>query len=201
MRASALRLVVVCLLALPAAAQTTFDLRTSDPYPEGTIEDLDENASFTITKDGIAATLTANDGVLNQTGSGFGVNAAASGDDTDNLDDGSGVIESVTVSFDADVLLDEIGLSALGASDSGTVVIAGGTPQVLNMSTTTFSSGNLITAGQTFVVTYSTGNGFSFDDFTISTPSAAVPASGAVAWIALPALLAAAGALALRRRR
>ena len=200
MRSSTLRLVAVCLLAAPAAAQTTFDLRTSDPYLEGIIEDLDESASFTITKDGIAATLTANDGVLNQTGGGFGVNAAGSGDDTDNIDDGSGVVESVTVSFDVDVLLDEIGLGSVGGSDTLSLVIAGGSPQTLDQNSNPISSGNLITAGQTFVLTHATGNGISFDDFTVSTPStAAVPATGATAWILLPTLLAGAGALALRR--
>ena len=96
-------LLMVSLLVGPflsLSQNVFFDLRTSDPiYSEGAIEDL-EGVSMTLTLNEISTTLTASDGVLNQTISGFGVNASGSGDDTDQLDNGSGLDESISISFD-----------------------------------------------------------------------------------------------------
>ena len=46
---------------------------------------LDDQASATVTNQGIIVTLTASDGVLNRTVDGFGINGSDTGDDTDAL--------------------------------------------------------------------------------------------------------------------
>src|SRR5215203_4356554 len=72
-------------------APVLFDLRAD------AIEDIDEVASFSLTIDGLTATLSALVGgstnagdVLNRTASGFGVNAAGVGDATDQIDSFNG---------------------------------------------------------------------------------------------------------------
>lgn len=88
MRNSALTLSLVFFLALPTSASAeiiTFDF-------EGMAgADLDaggSSGSTSVTVGGITLTLTAsaNSGVFNQTGTGFGINAAGTGDDTDAFD-------------------------------------------------------------------------------------------------------------------
>ena len=120
-------LVIVCTLSTQAYSfPITFDMRGS----EGSV--VDGLASGPVTVDGLTATLTANSGVLNQTGSGFGVNAFGSGDDTDTIDDGV-IDEFVTIEFNQIVTFNQLLLSLVTSSqnDEASLTIAGGIPTIL----------------------------------------------------------------------
>ncbi len=187
------------LLALPLpAAAAIFDLRTTDPYPEGTIADL-EGPSFSITVDGISATLTAIPGVLNQTASGFGVNAPGGGDNAGRIDGGEG-IETVVVSFSEAVVLESIELSSFSVGEEGSLVIAGGAPIAVTTGNPDLGSGQPIPAGQSFLLGYVAGNGFSFDRFEVS-PAAPVPGLGSWGLRALVLVMGVVGATLLHRPR
>ena len=173
-------LVIVCALSTSTQAYSfpiTFDMRGS----EGSV--VDGLASGSVTKDGLTATLKANDGKLNQTGSGFGINASGGGDDTDAIDNRSGVTEFVTIMFDQVVTFDQLLLSLVTSSqnDEASLTIAGGSPILLvDTSFATdeynFSTDNIVSIGQSFILAYSSGNGFSFDGFTVTlAESTAVP--------------------------
>lgn len=148
-----------------------------------TVEAVDEASSFSLTVDGIVATLTANIGVLNTTAvSGFGVNAPGSGDQSSQIDNAEGT-ESVSIVFNVPVKLDQILLSLFtgGATgDLATLKIAGFPSQTLiptapALDVYDFTNNNIVPVGQSIVLTYQAGNGFSFDSFSVSI---AEPASG-----------------------
>jgi len=188
-RAFVVSAVLAFLCALPEQAQAlsiTFNLRG----PE--IEDIDGAATMDVTRVGLTATLTANDGVLNRTANGFGINASGSGDDTDAIDNGSGVVESVTIMFDQLVTFDQLKLSLFtsAASDEASLTIADGPPIFLvDVGTTdiyNFSTDNIVSIGQSVMLAYSTGNGFSFDEFTVTTSaSTAVPEPATIALLGI----------------
>lgn len=187
----------VCALSTQAQAfSITFDLRG----PE--IEAIDESATIAVTKDGLTTTLTANDGVLNQTANGFGINASGSGDDTNQIDNGSGVTEFVTIEFDQLVTLDQLVLSSFTTSETASLTIAGGSPILLGGTSPAtdiynFSTNNIVPIGQSVILAHSIGNGFSFsfDEFTV-TPAIPEPATIALLGIGLAGL----GGGYLRRR-
>ncbi len=169
-------LVIVCTLSTEAySVPITFNLRG----PE--IEDIDGAATMDVTRVGLTATLTANDGVLNRTANGFGINASGSGDDTDAIDNGSGVVESVSIMFDQLVTFDQLKLSLFtsAASDEASLTIADGPPIFLVDAGTTdiynFSTDNIVSINQSVVLAYWSGNGFGFDEFTVTTSATAVP--------------------------
>jgi hypothetical protein len=177
-RAFVVSAVLAFLCALPEQAQAlsiTFNLRGS----EGSV--VDGLATGPVTKDGLTATLTANDGKLNQTASWFGINASGSGDDTDQIDNGSGVAEFVTIMFDQLVTFDQLVLSSFTTSETAALTIAGGSLTLLDgtvpaIDVYDFSTDNIVSIGQSVILAYSTGRGFSFDEFTVTTSaSTAVP--------------------------
>lgn len=138
-----------------------FDLRDSS------VEALDGSDSFSLSAGAITATLSAvvvgGTGVFNRTSTGFGINASGSGDDTDGIDGDNGV-ESVSITFDFDILLNSISASGFSSSDEGRLVIAGFGPRTIDSSGTfSFITDNIVTAGQSVVLSFSLGNGFSFD--------------------------------------
>lgn len=166
-----------------------------------------EIESGVITRGGVEATLipavAGRSGVLNQTAAAFGVNAAGTGDASDLIDRGLGV-ESISIRFDADVLFTGLGLSALTspAGDGACLKIAGFS--ALSLTDTgagndiySFAANNLVAAGETVLLAFASGNGFSFDCFSIErVKDPAVPES-------LPSGYAAAtllGVLAVSRR-
>ena len=111
-----------CVSSLQAGI-ITFDLR------DASIEDIDEVVSFALTdtSSGLTATLTANIGELNQTNTGFGINAPEGGDDTDTIDDIKGT-ESVTITFNEPVTFDQLVLSLFSSGEAASLSIAGGFP-------------------------------------------------------------------------
>jgi hypothetical protein len=87
-------LILTIVMVPNVEATTLFQLAGS-----AIVEAVDEAPSFSLTIDGITATLTANIGVLNTTAvSGFGVNAPGTGDETSLIDNVLGT-ESVSIVF------------------------------------------------------------------------------------------------------
>ena len=163
----ALMVTVVLLAISPIASATLFDLRGTEGASPGGVEGAMSNS---VTVDGIEATLTANDGILNHTGSGFGVNAAGSGDATQLLDDGSVIAESVTVIFDVPVVLTSLQLSDFAGTETASLTVAGN----LNNLNATGSANDIypfndpVNVGQSIVLLWTSGNGFSFDNFEVT---------------------------------
>ncbi len=159
------------LLALsPAAADSmTFNLRGGD-VPDGV-------SSGVMTRGGITATLASLvPGYLNQTTSSYGINADGSGDASAAIDAGSGVVEAVSIFFSEDVFLTGLTLSLFSSGELASLMIAGQAHP--NLSDTgvgndvfTFSSKNFVPAGQSVLLGHVSGNGFSFDGFTIDSVS------------------------------
>ena len=187
-RAFVVSAVLAFLCALPEQAQAfsiTFNLLGS----EGTA--VDGLATGDVTNDGLTATLTANDGKLNQTASWFGINASGSGDDTDQIDNGSGVAEFVTIMFDQLVTFDQLVLSSFTGAEQASLTIAGGSPILLDgtvpaIDVYNFSTNNIVSIGQSVILAYSTGNGFSFDEFTVTTSEpTAVPEPATIALLGI----------------
>ena len=135
-------------------------------------------ASFNLTLDGIAATLTANVGVLNRTSAAFGINIEGTScgglENSAEIDDGCSSMlmipnEAVSVTFDQDVILETLKVSSFGFNDVGLIEI-NGAPDIDVTSTGIQSLGDtLLGAGDSFTLSYISGNnGFSFDNFTVS---------------------------------
>ena len=167
-------LVIVCSFStLAYSFPITFNLRGLE------IEDIDGSDTFDVTKGGLTVTLKAIGGALNRTGSGFGINASGGSDDSDQIDDGSGVTESVTIMFDQIVTFDQLVLSSFTPSETASLTIASGSPIPMNGTAKdiyNFSTDNTVLIGQSVMLAFSTGNGFSFDEFTVTlAESTAVP--------------------------
>jgi hypothetical protein len=128
-----------------------------------------------ITRSGVVAVLTPHvaggSGALNQTTSAFGINATGTGDDTDELDNGLGV-ESISMVFNTDIFFTELTLSSFPVPDTAFLTINGFSTLTLNATAGAidvfgFATDNFVTAGQTVVLSFGSGSGFSFDSFTI----------------------------------
>ena len=159
-------LVIFCALSTQAYSfPITFDLRGT----EGAA--IEGSPIGSVSKDGLTATLTANIGILNQTNSGFGINAPGGGDDTDAIDGDLG-IESIAIIFDQSVTLDQLVLSSFTITENAGLGIAGvdtilsGTQPSKDIYD--FSIGNSIPVGQSLTLAFDDGNGFSFDEFTVT---------------------------------
>lgn len=166
-----------------------FDLRDQvSTFPPGnqTIADL-EGESMTLQVGGITATLTADvtgGGVLNQSGSAFGVNQSDAGDDADQLDAVNGV-ESIIIAFDSQVTAESILVSSFGSEDKGVVTSPGKTDIIVDSTGITDISSFGLISQFTIAFVDEGGNGFSFDGFTV-TPE---PAGLALLSLGAPALL------------
>ncbi len=200
-RAFVVPAVFTFLCALPEQAQAisiTFNLLGS----EGSV--VDGLATGPVTKDGLTATLTANDGKLNQTASWFGINASGSGDDTDQIDNGSGVAEFVTIMFDQLVTFNQLRLSSFTGAEQASLTIAGSSPTLLDgtapaIDVYDFSTDNIVSIGQSVMLAYGTGNGFSFDEFTVTlAESTIIPEPATIVLLGIG--LAGLGARFLRRQ-
>lgn len=170
--------VAAAAFAFPSAADAAFfDLRTTAPYPEGDIESLDDANSFSITVDGITATLTATRDAgdeLNQTSTGFGVNNADNGDETNTLDGDNGNVDEITVSFNVAVFFEQFVVAEATsntvaaydvAGDTGTTNLASGGAAV----TEVFDPAVLVETTDDVLINWQSGaTGFSFDSFTVT---------------------------------
>ncbi len=181
-------LILTIFMVPNVEATTLFQLAGS-----AIVEAVDEAPSFSLTIDGITATLTANIGVLNTTAvSGFGVNAPGTGDETSLIDNVLGT-ESVSIVFNVPVRLDQIVLSDFfgGAGDLALLTINGFAPGTLNptapaLDVYNFASNNTVPIGQSIILAFQAGNGFSFDSFSVT--AVPEPASGLLLLIGLAAI-------------
>lgn len=179
------------------AAPVTFDLR------DESIEAIDDVNSFSLTRDGLTATLAAlpysyagNEFQLNRTASAFGVNVKGTTcgtlEDSATLDGGC-IGEVIQVVFDMDVLLNSLVVSLFGPYDQGSV--KAGVASFDIGSTGSHSLGNtFLTAGTPWTVAHTAGNGFSFDRFTATAVRVSEPA-------VVSLLLLGMGAIAAGRRK
>ncbi|HEU4926646.1 MAG TPA: PEP-CTERM sorting domain-containing protein [Vicinamibacterales bacterium] len=177
-------LVAVAVAIVPSmASASTFDLRNPG------IEAIDEVNSFSLTVDGLTATLSALpatfDGhnlLLNQTSSGFGVNVdgttCGSTEDSAAIDGGC-VGEMIGIVFNSDVFVNSLRVSNFGVSttlgmDAGLVTM--GAYSYIIASTGLQLLGNtFLAAGDALYLSYTAGNGFSLDNFTATATSVPEP--------------------------
>lgn len=169
-----LSLTLCALLGLTAAlsAQTTFlfgnqsngaggffDGKVSGSYTEGTIE--------------ITMVSSLGD-AFNATAGGFGINQGATGDDTDGFDftdEGSGLTENFTISFDQDVILNSFQVSSFGASDGISIVDDTTTVATITSTGVTSLSDYLLSGTSTLSINTtagSYGNGWEFEAITVT---------------------------------
>ena len=162
------KLWVVCAGFLCAGAgfswaDVTFDL-FGDSSLYGVLDDQTGPRSYT--NSGIVATFTASDGTMNRTGDGFGLNAVASGDDTDGFDVG----EWLDVTFDQAVTLTNVAVSSWNdGADRAVIYVAGVSNGVI---TATGSHNFSIDVGVSEVLRIrsmegSVGNGWSLNSLTV----------------------------------
>ena len=175
-RAFVVSAVLTFLCTLPEQAQA-FSINFNLLGSEGTA--VDGLTAGPVTKAGLTVTLSANVGVLNQTGSGFGINSPGA-DVSDGIDKPSNVAEFVTIEFDQLVTFDQLKLSRFTSSDEAKLTIANFSTISLNNVGTTdiynFLTDNIVSINQSVVLAYSSGNGFGFDEFTVTTSeTSAVP--------------------------
>lgn len=135
---------------------------------------LDNQASASVTNNGLAVTLTASDGVMNRTSLGFGINGPGT-DDTDALNAG----QYIDLVFGQDVTFTELGISSWGSGDAGEVRYGdslGLFESIAGSGTTTYDFN--VSAGETIRIaaTADSGasNGFSVDRITVAVPEPAV---------------------------
>jgi hypothetical protein len=169
------------------------------------VETKDEASSFSLTAGGIIATLTANTGVLNTTlVSGFGVNAPGSLDQSSLLDGASGTAESLAISFNSAVTFTQLVLSLFTPSvDSATVTIGGAGPLGLVPQASaidTYNFATLVLPGQSVLLQWTGGNGFSADSFSVLAASTAVvePSTALLLGVGLLAIAALTRARAMK---
>lgn len=184
---------VCCWFAVNTAlgVPVVFDLR--DTAAAADVEDGN------VVRGGIAATLSAlvqgNAGSLNQVASSFGVDAVnnTTPHDASGLLDGVDGAESFLITFDFDVLVLGLSLTGLSAGESGSFVIGANAASSLSDTGAatdgySFSADNVLPSGASLVLAWVTGNGFSFDAFTVekwtnpgdpsTPPTASVPDAG-----------------------
>lgn len=182
-----------------ADAGIIFNFRGSD------VDALEGGPTLALTVDGLTATLVANQGAFSRSGSSpdgdFGINSLGSGDEASQIDGDEGA-ESVSITFDGDVTFDRLALSSTTATDEFFVNFQGGSSNNESGPDDEFfyTVGNTLTAGQTVTIGYTAGNGFSFDEFEVTTLSAqAVPEPTSMALLGLS--VAGFGLAGVRRRR
>jgi PEP-CTERM motif len=203
MKKALLSTIITLIPTLALAAPITYNFR--DPA----IELIDDVNSFSLTQDGLTATLTAlpttylgNNVVLNQTSSSFGVNVLGTTcnnqEDSATIDGGC-TGESINFTFDSDVWLNSLFVSSFGTSatlgpDLGQIII-GATLLNITSTGTQGLSNIFLAAGDAMRVAWVSGNGFSLDNLTVTS---ATPVPEPTTMVLLGTGLA---TFALRRRR
>lgn len=165
-----------------ASAQTTFIFQNGTITTETGLVFDDEEGSIQDTKGGFTLTAEAFlDGVstgteFNGAGSGFGINAVGTGDETQRFDNDLGD-ESMVFSFDIGGTFTSIDLRYVSTAFNEAVLIfdGGGTYELNNTTALSgdddFNIGEVFTAGQTITLAISgsaaLGENFSLESFTV----------------------------------
>lgn len=161
---------------------------------DGTLDFGIASGSYSLS--GIQVTVTANDGTVNATSSGMGINDSSSGDDTDGLDT-INLVEMLTISFDVDVMFDSLTLGDVGGNDALSASFNGASPVAL-ASSGQYVLGVPLLAGETLTLTAmepnspTPNNGVNITQFTVT----AVPEPSSMALFSLAGV-----AMLFRRRR
>jgi hypothetical protein len=160
--------------ALSASADTTFTFYDSSTTIGAALSGQ-SSGSFTVSD--IEITATASTDTFNATGSGFGINQAAGGDDTDGFDftetAGDGIAEGFTLSFDQDVYLVDFSVYSWSVANGDEVSIMDNTTLVATITSTGSTSlGDYLLSENSELTIMTTagiyGNGWSFDSITVS---------------------------------
>lgn len=164
---------MICFLTMSARADVIFDFYGARDSPSELGLYLDnETGPLDYTVAEIKATISTDDGVMNRTNDGFGINGSRSGDTTTALD-GS---DALDIHFDKQITITELDFRNFG-EDEIIAVIIGSTTNSLSynhLDSTTFAHAqNLnwnVYANQNvrFIVT-STGNGIALDAIIVQT--------------------------------
>jgi hypothetical protein len=133
----------VALLGILHASAVTFS------GTDGTLDFNAASGSFTLS--GIKVTISANDGMVNATSAGLGINDSLTGDDTHGLDT-IHLTEVMTLSFDKAVNFDSISLANVGPDDALSIQIGSFAPIIVTGSST-FPTHNFVGVGQTVILT------------------------------------------------
>lgn len=184
-------LVVGLLTGLCASAEIiTFNL-ANDP---AVYLNLDDQISGSVTNGSLIVTITASEGVMNRTTSGFGINGEGT-DDTDGFNAG----QYIDLVFNQNVTFTNLVVSSWGGSDAAEVLLG---PALISqgavLGTDPTPYGFTVDAGTgesvRILATADSGatNGFSVDAFSI----VAVPEPGVIGMVALGS-----GVLLLIRKR
>ncbi|MFT7458041.1 MAG: hypothetical protein ACI909_000714 [Planctomycetota bacterium] len=162
------------------ASSFTFDLRTSE-----TALALDGKGAGQLIRDGLIASLVAGPGdsieqIFNQTSTRFGINSIGTASDSSSLiDEADGTSEKLTISFSEAILLDQIILSLFTPGEIAAVMFTDGSSDVLtglDAAEDVYRFSNIwLGVGEPLVLTHVSGNGFSFDSFTVSTIQVSEP--------------------------
>jgi hypothetical protein len=134
---------------------------------------LDGKVSGSVTNSGVIVTVSASDGVLNRTASGFGINGTGS-DDTDALNSG----QYIDLRFSQNVTFSNVTVSSWGSSDAGELQLGPSFVSQGSLSGTGDTAYDfLVNEGETvrILATADSGptNGFSVDSFMVAIPEPA----------------------------
>ena len=127
-----------------------------------------ESGAYTV--DGVTMQLSTEQGALNQTSSGFGVNHSSSGgsEKTDQIDGVHG-IETITFWFSEAGILDQLNFSSVGGEDE--LSLTKNNQEWVSITQNTPDLDLRFLASDRFHLSYVSGNGVSFDGAQItSTP-------------------------------
>ena len=173
-----LALAVLSISSIALAAPITFNLRDTT-----TIEPIDDVNSFSLTQDSLTATLSAEPAtfnepplrnlVLNVTTSSFGVNVdgttcAPAAENSAQIDGGC-IPESIDIFFDHGVFLNSLRVSSFGSTDEALVTIGATTIDILSTGAHLLGD-TFLAKGDPWSIAFVAGNGFSFDNFTVTVP-------------------------------
>ncbi|MEZ7843135.1 MAG: PEP-CTERM sorting domain-containing protein [Opitutales bacterium] len=186
-----LTLITIAAFNLSVSAQTfTFGSNTSAGQAQADFDDL---ASGSTISGGLTLTATASSGTFNSTpAGGFGINANASDDITNQFDNKStDGAEFMTFSFNQNVDFVSIELTEFGA-DEAFLTIAGITT-IIGSNSFIFASGTTLAANTDATFGFHSGNGFELASLVV----AVVPEPGTYALLSGCCALA---AVMLRRR-
>jgi hypothetical protein len=149
----------ITVIGLLTSLLTTSAYALTIDFRDIAIETLDGSRWLSVSRGTRTLTVTANQGVLNRTASGFGINSPGGGDDADGIDGANGV-EELLIHFSAPVRQVAIALGAVGILDIGAVLAHNmafpfARTGLLSLGALTFD------VGETLSVRFVSGNGFS----------------------------------------